>query len=77
VDCEITGITETPDGKTIFVNVQHPGEAITAANANANDPTRYPCRWRGNAGYCAGGATARPRSANVVFTKKDGGVIGS
>ena len=75
VDCEITGITETPDGKTIFVNVQHPGEAITAANAN--DPTKYLSRWPGNAGYGAGGATARPRSATVVITKNDGGVIGS
>jgi len=75
VDCEITGITETPDGKAIFVNIQHPGEAITAANAN--NPTRYLSRWPGNAGYGPGGATARPRSATVVITRNDGGVIGS
>lgn len=73
VDCEITGITETPDGKTIFVNIQHPGEAITAANAN--DPTKYLSRWPGNAGYGPGGANARPRSATVVITKNDGGLI--
>jgi len=24
--CEITGFTMTPDGRTAFVNVQHPGE---------------------------------------------------
>ncbi|SUB18481.1 Predicted phosphatase [Pantoea agglomerans] len=24
--CELTGITFTPDYKTLFVNVQHPGE---------------------------------------------------
>ncbi len=26
-ECEITGITETPDGRAIFVNIQHPGAA--------------------------------------------------
>ena len=24
--CEITGIAETPDGRALFVNIQHPGE---------------------------------------------------
>ncbi len=74
-DCEITGITETPDGKAIFVNIQHPGESITAAAVA--DPAQYLSHWPGNAGYGAGGATARPRSATIVITKSDGGVIGS
>jgi secreted PhoX family phosphatase len=74
-DCEITGITETPDGKTIFVNIQHPGETISAANVA--DPSKYVSHWPGNAGYGAGGATARPRSATIVITKNDGGRIGS
>ena len=26
VGCEITGLCETPDGKAMFVNIQHPGE---------------------------------------------------
>lgn len=76
VDCEITGITETPDGKAMFVNIQHPGETITAANVA--DPTKYLSHWPANAGYGAGGAaTARPRSATIVITKNDGGRIGS
>jgi uncharacterized protein len=75
VDCEITGVTETPDGKALFINIQHPGEAITAANI-AN-PASYLSHWPGNAGYGAGGATARPRSATIVITKNDGGLIGS
>lgn len=24
-DCEVTGVDMTPDGRTLFVNVQHPG----------------------------------------------------
>ena len=75
VDCEITGAAETPDGKALFINIQHPGETITAANV-AN-PATYLSHWPGNAGYGAGGATARPRSATIVITKNDGGRIGS
>lgn len=75
VDCEITGICETPDGKAVFVNIQHPGESITAANVA--DPTKYLSHWPGNVGYGAGGANARPRSATIVITKNDGGRIGS
>ncbi|MCY7319107.1 MAG: PhoX family phosphatase [Ramlibacter sp.] len=73
-DCEITGITETPDGKTIFVNIQHPGEAIS--KANLADPAKYLSHWPGNAGYGAGGSNARPRSATIVITRNDGGLIG-
>ena len=73
-DCEITGITETPDGKTIFVNIQHPGEAIS--KASLADPAKYLSHWPGNAGYGAGGALARPRSATIVVTRNDGGLIG-
>ncbi|MGD9834259.1 MAG: PhoX family phosphatase, partial [Piscinibacter sp.] len=74
-DCEITGVTETPDGKALFVNIQHPGETIAAADVA--DPTKYLSHWPGNAGYGAGGASARPRSATIVITKNDGGRIGS
>jgi len=72
VGCELTGITETPDGKALFVNIQHPGE--TTAAANLADPTKYTSQWPSNAGY---GAGKRPRSATLVITKNDGGRIGS
>ena len=76
VDCEITGCAETPDGKTLFINIQHPGETIT--KANIADPTKFLSHWPANAGYGAGGAaTARPRSATLAITKNDGGLIGS
>ena len=76
VDCELTGCTETPDGKTVFANIQHPGETLAAA-ADVTDPTKYLSHWPGNAGYGAGGATARPRSATLAITKNDGGLIGT
>lgn len=75
VECEITGCCETADGKTVFINIQHPGEPIL--KAKIGDPSKYLSSWPGNAGYGAGGATARPRSATIVITKNDGGVIGS
>lgn len=68
-ECEITGMAETPDGKTLFVNIQHPGEFT--AGANVDTPNS---RWPGNAGY---GPGVRPRSATVVITRVDGGVVGS
>jgi secreted PhoX family phosphatase len=75
VDCEITGLAETPDGKTVFVNIQHPGESISAATVA--DPAAYLSHWPGNAGYGPGGASARPRSATLAITKDDGGRVGS
>ena len=72
VGCEITGLCETPDGKALFVNIQHPGE--TTAMANIGDPTKYTSQWPGNAGY---GAGRRPRSATIVITKNDGGRVGT
>lgn len=71
VGAEVTGITETADGKTIFVNIQHPGENTTAIGA-ATDFT-HTSQWPGNAGY---GPKGRPRSATIVITRTDGGVIG-
>ncbi|MFZ2856857.1 PhoX family protein [Acidovorax sp.] len=70
--CEITGLAETPDGKAIFVNIQHPGEGT--AMANIGDATKYQSQWPANAGY---GAGKRPRSATIVITKNDGGKIGT
>jgi secreted PhoX family phosphatase len=70
--CEITGLAETPDGKTMFINIQHPGE--TTQQANLGDPSKYTSQWPSNAGY---GAGKRPRSATIVITKNDGGRIGS
>ncbi len=65
--CEITGIVETPDGKALFVNIQHPGENTTSANIGA--PANYESHW-------PDGGSARPRSSTIVITRNDGGLIG-
>jgi len=56
-ECEVTGIAFTPDSRTMFVNIQHPGE-----NGDSHWPE---------------GGNAIPRSATLVITKDDGGVIGT
>lgn len=71
--CEVTGVTSSPDGKTLFVGIQHPGEDwethftqnSTWPDSGQNGPTT------------AGGSPSKPRSAVVVITKDDGGVIGT
>ena len=67
--CEITGIDQTPDGKTMFVNIQHPGE--TASERSDPNAPKAVSTWPDGA---AGG---RPRSSTVVIRKNDGGVIGT
>jgi len=71
-NCEVTGVVNTPDGKTMFVGIQHPGEDWTGSftarstwpDSGANGPTTQ--------------ATAvKPRSSVVVITKDNGGVIGT
>jgi secreted PhoX family phosphatase len=74
--CEVTGVTMTPDGKTLFVGIQHPGEDSTAAN-----PTQFSNWPQSQFSAHADGVTplvsGRPRSSVVVITKDDGGIIGS
>jgi secreted PhoX family phosphatase len=74
--CEVTGMAMSPDGKTMWVGVQHPGETATAANPELT--SRWPAiQW----GVQSDGVTplpfGRPRSSLVVITKDDGGIIGS
>lgn len=68
---EVTGVVETVDGKTLFVNIQHPGELTPAIGAGTDFSLQS--TWPGNAGY---GVSGRPRSATIVITKDDGGVVG-
>jgi secreted PhoX family phosphatase len=67
VGCELAGATATPDGRTLFVNIQHPGET-PSENSDPRHPMRF-SSWPG------GGA--RPRSATVAIRRQDGGLVGT
>ncbi|MCY1507453.1 hypothetical protein D9M68_417300 [compost metagenome] len=54
---EVTGIAATPDFRTLFINIQHPGEGSTATNLLSTWPD---------------GPGKRPRSSTVVITREDG-----
>ncbi|MEM0909467.1 MAG: PhoX family phosphatase [Pseudomonadota bacterium] len=58
---EVTGFTMTPDRKTAFVNLQHPGNGDPTA-------TNFPKHFDGK---------TIPRDATIVIRRKDGGIIGS
>ncbi len=59
--CEVTGIAVTPDRRTMFINVQHPG------NGNP-EQTSFPEAFDG---------VTIPRDATIAISRKDGAVIGS
>lgn len=63
-DCEVTGIAVTPDRRTMFINVQHPGDGDPSVS-------NFPAPFEAN------GNGPIPRDATVVITRKDGGIIGS
>jgi uncharacterized protein len=69
VNCELAGATFTPDGTTLFVNIQHPGESPRDRNDPAA-PRRY-------SNWPDFNPVGRPRSATVVIRRADGGVIGA
>jgi secreted PhoX family phosphatase len=66
---EVTGITSTPDGTTLFINIQHPGET---ASERSNPAVPHAV-----SSWPDGLAAGRPRSATVAIRKTDGGVIGT
>ncbi|PNU01940.1 PhoX family protein [Novosphingobium guangzhouense] len=68
VQCEITGIDQTPDGRTLFVGIQHPGEG-----GSYDAPSSH---WPNTQDGSTPAASVRPRSALIAITKNDGGVIG-
>lgn len=70
--CEITGNNVTPDGRTMFVNIQHPGEA-PLPHPGRNDPKKPTAI----SSWPDGGKGGRPRSATIAIRRKDGGIVGT
>jgi secreted PhoX family phosphatase len=62
--CEITGWAITDDQRTLFVNIQHPGEGATDPVCPASQSS-----WPDFHG--------RPRSATIAIRRTDGGTIGA
>lgn len=68
---EITGIMGTPDRRTLFVNIQHPGEETKAIGAPTPKNPQAVSSWPHH------DKDGRPRPATVVIRRKDGGIVGS
>ena len=59
--CEVTGIATTPDRRTLFVNIQHPGDGDPARSSFPDAP----------------GSQRIPRDCTLAIRRKDGGIAGS
>jgi hypothetical protein len=68
--CEVTGCFATPDERTLFVGIQHPGERPDDAPGDPANPKEF-------SSWPDGSSGGRPRSALLAITKLDGGQIGS
>lgn len=64
---EITGVVTTPDHRTMFINVQHPGATTSREDFAAG---QFSSRW-------PDGGDSVPRSATVMIRRIDRGVVGA
>lgn len=76
-DQETTGVVSTPDGKNLFVNFQHPGDRSAPGSFTSNWPDSGNVFAHPNAAPILPNPNgARPRSATIVITRDDDGVVG-
>lgn len=71
---EVTGVISTPDGRTMFVGIQHPGEDW---ENQFTDNSNWPDNGANGTTTVSANGSFKPRSGIVVITKDDGGVIGT
>ncbi len=69
--CEITGIAMTPDGRAMFVNIQHPGES---GGFDTYDQSTHTFTAQSTFNVLPG--DNRARSVTMLVTRDDGGIIG-
>ena len=67
--CEITGCVMAPDGRSLFIDIQHPGETAS----ERTDPASP----RGVSNWPDFRPDGRPRSATIVIRREDGGIVGT
>jgi uncharacterized protein len=60
--CEVCGCQFSPDGETLFLSIQHPGEGGSTASPKSHWPD---------------GPGTQPRASVIAVTKEGGGVIGT
>jgi uncharacterized protein len=75
--CEVTGVIVTPDQKTMFVNIQHPGESTTFWNTQPGNAAPSPANPRTVSNWPDQDPAGRPRPATIVIRRLDGGKVGS
>jgi uncharacterized protein len=73
-NCEVTGVINTPDGRAMFVGIQHPGEDW---NTQFTENSSWPDNGANGVTTMSAVGSFKPRSGIVVITKDDGGVIGT
>lgn len=74
---ETTGVVSTPDGKNLFVNFQHPGDRSGVGRFTSNWPDHgVVYRHPGDPEPAISPTGPRPRSATIVITREDGGIVG-
>lgn len=69
--CEVTGLVLSPDLRTLFVNIQHPGEPSDGSDRSDPASAHWGSTWPAMDGR------TRPRSATVVIWRPDGLPIGT
>ncbi len=62
VGAEICGVQFTPDNRTLFFSIQHPGEGGSVDSPKSHWPD---------------GGTSQPRASVIAVRRTDGGVVGS
>jgi secreted PhoX family phosphatase len=62
VDAEVCGCEFTPDDRTLFLSIQHPGESGSIKEPKSHWPD---------------GGSSQPRPSVIAIRRTDGGVVGS
>ncbi|MPZ46068.1 MAG: DUF839 domain-containing protein [Betaproteobacteria bacterium] len=73
-NCEVTGVVTTPDGRAMFVNIQHPGEDWSGG---FTQKSTWPDNGNNGPTTLSTSPVIKPRASTVVITRDDGGVIGA